>query len=187
MTYETLLEDRNEASSNQPGTTLDTYTYPDNNIIHNSTSAEQEYAYVKDTDLPSSNSNTKVSASAPKGGITPAASEEALAEKDYNSARRSDTSSATEQMTIGHPSLPENSGLYHILEEPIQPPVYSTLEEPKDAENSQVTLNYLNCKFCTLLYTSVQFSLGLVEPFFLKNNAFAPLSRCLIPLLYHCF
>jgi hypothetical protein len=45
----------------------------------------------------------------------------------------------TKQTTNEHSSLPDNSGLYHTLEEPNPPqaPVYSTLEGPEGIENDK--------------------------------------------------
>ncbi|CAB3997868.1 Hypothetical predicted protein, partial [Paramuricea clavata] len=65
-TYETL----DGVSPNQPGTTSDTYSYPDSNIIPNTTSSQQEYTYAKDTDFPRSSVSTKAAPEGPASNGT---------------------------------------------------------------------------------------------------------------------
>ncbi|CAB3997865.1 Hypothetical predicted protein [Paramuricea clavata] len=118
----------------------DFYHYPDNTNITKPPSSELEYTYAKDTEIPKSFVNTKT---VPKGDSSPAATD-ALYDtpgSEYSYVKNTDILSiplGTEQTTNEHSSpLPDNSGLYHTLEEPNSPqaPVYSTLEGPEDVEN----------------------------------------------------
>jgi hypothetical protein len=118
----------------------DFYHYPDNTNITKPPSSELEYTYAKDTEIPKSFVNTKT---VPKGDSSPAASDALYHTpgSEYSYVKNTDILSiplGTEQTTNEHSSpLPDNSGLYHTLEEPNPPqaPVYSTLEGPEDAEN----------------------------------------------------
>ena len=113
--------------------TTDIYKSPGTNIP-----TDVEYTYAKDTEIPKSFVNAPAASDALYH--TPGQEEPALTEPEYSYAKNTDMPSIqlrTKQTTNEHSSLPDNSGLYHTLEEPNPPqaPVYSTLEGPEDVEN----------------------------------------------------
>jgi hypothetical protein len=59
-TYETLKANGDEVSPNKPGgTSSNAYSYPNDNIVINPPSIEQEYTYAKETDFPRSSVGPK--------------------------------------------------------------------------------------------------------------------------------
>jgi hypothetical protein len=98
-----------------------------------------EYTYAKDTEIPKSFVNSPAASDA----LYHTPGQEAPTEPEYSYAKNTDMPSIqlrTKQTTNEHSSpLPDNSGLYHTLEEPNPPqaPVYSTLEGPEDVENDK--------------------------------------------------
>ena len=113
--------------------TTDIYKSPGTKIP-----TDLEYTYAKDTEIPKSFVNAPAASDALYH--TPGQEEPALTEPEYSYAKNTDMPSIqlrTKQTTNEHSSLPDNSGLYHTLEEPNPPqaPVYSTLEGPEDVEN----------------------------------------------------
>ena len=54
--YETIDDDK--VPPIQPGTTFDTYIYPQDNVISSPSSIEHEYTYAKDTDFPKFSQDT---------------------------------------------------------------------------------------------------------------------------------
>ena len=160
--YETLKDDGNGISPNQPGTSSDNYSYPDGNIVVNPPSNEQEYTYAKETDFPKSSATTRPEARKQTVGVVYETLEtkddgfynypentnikptiSTQNEQEYSYAKNTDIPSVPSLRTPqnnGHSFPPDSSDLYHTLEEPNPPqlPVYSTLEESADVDNQKL-------------------------------------------------
>ncbi|CAB3997866.1 Hypothetical predicted protein [Paramuricea clavata] len=134
--YETLKEDRNEASLNQPGISSDTYSYPDSNIFPNPTSSEQEYTYAKDTDFHKSSGSTQATSEKPiSNGVVHQTLEQPgqpTVDDFYNYPDNTNTakpSVSSYHLPRGNPNTkvatqyPANRAVYHTytLEQPEKP------------------------------------------------------------------
>ena len=119
------------------------YNYPDNtNTAAKPPLSEQEYAYGKDTGIPRATSSD--ASPAISGNLYHTLEQEgsALPEQKYSYAMNTEVPiilQGTTQKTNALPGVPDNSALHRTPESnPLQAPVYSTLEEQEDSNNEQV-------------------------------------------------
>ena len=110
--------------------TDDFYNYPDNTSTTKPQLSEQEYAYAKDTDIPKATSSD--ASSATSGNLYH------TLEQQYSYAKNTEVPVIPQGTTNAFPTVSDNSGLHRTRESnPLQAPVYSTLEEQEDLNNAQ--------------------------------------------------
>ena len=111
--------------------TDDFYNYPDNtSTAAKSPLSEQEYAYAKDTDIPRATSS--YASPATSGNLYH------TLEQEYSYAKNTEVPVIPQGTTNAFPTVSDNGGLHRTPESnPLQAPVYSTLEEQEDSNNIQ--------------------------------------------------
>jgi hypothetical protein len=161
--YETIKDNgNNEVPPNQLGTSSDTYSYADSNIVSIPASTEQEYTYANDTDSPRSSYSVGAKPAA-KGPVRNGAVYETLeqpgqmtdddfynypnntkianqgsSELEYIYAKDTDLPTANTKAVRERKSEPATSGgLYHTLE---QEGPASTEQEYSYAKNTDMPL-----------------------------------------------
>ena len=110
--------------------TDDFYNYPDNTSTTKPPLSEQEYAYAKDTDIPRATSSNESPATSGNLYHT--------LEQEYSYAKNTEAPVSPQGTTNAFPTVSDNSGLHRTPESnPLQAPVYSTLEKQEDSNNTR--------------------------------------------------